>query len=359
MKKEINTILFLCLTIFVVFCFFYPTLFFGVKMYDEVIPFKETFLPTCFSFSEMLELISILGLRQQFEATNTLYSNIVSLRCNPFGNFLQMFIQLLFKKNPFNYHLYSLILHLINTVILFLLINKISLQFTAKDKSNLRLFLILILTLTWALHPVNIESVLLLTNANIILSYTFAFVTLFIYLNLNNTNILLKNIMMFATFLIALFTAEFHFLLPLILITYTTIFELNKGSTLKEGFNISVKSVSLLLIADLIFFLLFIFSNTAINITNQFSVKLVLERVFWLSPQIIFHFTKLIFLPIKLSIDQTFLVNLGKSLFDPYAIFCIIFISLLLISALYSLFKSNKKFVFLIISLYLLSILPF
>jgi len=177
-------ILFLLLTIFSVFLFYFHTIFYGVKLFDEITPFKETYLPVCFSLSEMFELISKLGLHQHFEATNTLYSNIVSLRCNPFGNLLQLFIQFLFKKNVVNYHLYSLLLHLINTGFVFLIIKNIPGLFDIKSNSNkIILFFTSIMTLLWAFHPANIESVLLLTNANIALSYKFSFAVLYFYIN--------------------------------------------------------------------------------------------------------------------------------------------------------------------------------
>ena len=110
---------FLFLTLTVVFLFFFRTTFYELKGFDEIIPIKETSLPSCFSLQEIVELISILGLHQHFEALNTLYSNIVSFRCNPFGVLLQMIIQMLFQKNIVAYHNYSLVLHLINTSILF------------------------------------------------------------------------------------------------------------------------------------------------------------------------------------------------------------------------------------------------
>src|SRR3989338_7032679 len=102
-NSKLQIITFCTLTLAIVFIFFYKSLFFGVKIYDEIIPFKETFLPTCFSISEMYELISLLGLRQHFEATNSFYSNIVSIRCNPMGNLAQMLLQFLLQKEPFKY----------------------------------------------------------------------------------------------------------------------------------------------------------------------------------------------------------------------------------------------------------------
>ena len=348
-----KTLLFLILTILTVFIFFQHTLHYAVKAYDELAPFLETHVPACFSLSEIFELISNLGLHQHFESSNVLYSNIVSLRCDPLCAFLHLITQYICQKNSFYYHLYGLILHLINTTLVFLIINKISLVFShPKENANstLRLFTVSLLTIFWATHPVNIESVLLLTNANIMLSYGLGFLAF--YLCLNSDVTLFKSIFLFLIFGLVLFIAEFHFMLPIIVLVY--LIAMNKSSDYKKIF----LSVIPLFVASLIFIVSFLLSNTKMSFETHSSIKLILERVFWLSPQILFHFFKLLFLPIKLSIDQTLLVNIGKSLFDPYAIFCIVFILLILILSFY---KSNKKisFFFIIFFLLLLSLVPY
>ncbi len=372
--KELTTklqpILFCILILVVVFAFFYKSLFFGVKIYDEIIPFKETFLPTCFSISEISELVSLLGLRQHFEATNSFYSNISSIRCNPVGNLVQMLIQFLFKKDPFKYHLYSLVLHLINTTLIFFILDKASTIYSKNINKLPKLILISLLSLLWALHPVNLESVLLLTNANIVLSYTFAFITVFIYLNLfqklilNNKVNLIQAIFTFFTFSMALYLAEFHFILPIILILYSVVITLNQtpGSiTFIKSFISSIKLALPILVADFLFVILFLISNTGINIIRHPSIQLVLERIFWLSPQVLFHFLKLFLFPIKLSIDQTFFVYLGKTIFAPYAIFCICFMLAIAVLSIVSIIKTKQyfPFFFLMFSLFFISLIPF
>ena len=372
--KELTTKLqpsiFCILTLAIVFAFFYKSLFFGVKIYDEVIPFKETFLPTCFSISEISELVSLLGLRQHFEATNSFYSNITSIRCNPIGNLAQMLIQFLFKKDPVKYHLYSLVLHLINTTLIFFIFDKISTSYSANINKVSRLTFTSLLSLLWALHPVNLESVLLLTNANIILSYTFAFITVSIYLNLFQNFLidkkidLISSLLTFFTFSMALYLAEFHFILPLILILYSTVIALNKTPSSTIFISSLISSIKLalsILIADFLFVILFLISNTGTNIMRHSSLQLVLERVFWLSPQILFHFLKLFLFPIKLSIDQTFFVHLGKTIFDPYAVFCICFMLVILVLSIISIIKARQyfPFFFLIFSLFFISLIPF
>ncbi len=366
MSKTPKIYLTLFLTILVIFLFFLPSVFFKVRSYDELMPFKETYLPVCFSFSEMFELISWLGLKQHFEAGNTTYSNIVSLRCNPFGNFLQLLIQVLFKKNPVNYHLYSLILHLINASILYILTSKV-----LNLKSNVhieKLVICSLLVLLWAIHPSNIESVLLLTNANIVLSYTFSLIAIYLYLDsfLKSYEFekisLLKNLLIFFTYSFALLTAEFHFFIPLVLISYTSILYLSKNKCgLLETVKKSIFSIIPFISASFIYIILFIFSNTKVNFTSQTSMLLIFERILWLSPQVLFHFLKLLLFPLKLSIDQTNLVRFGKAIYDPYAIFCIVFMTAIFLTSLYAIVRNKSKliFFFLTISLFFIALVPY
>ncbi len=358
------TIAYLAFTIFLVFLFYFHTLFYGIKAFDELAIFKESYLPTAFSISEIYELISKLGLHQHFESSNMLYSNISSLRCDPFCTFLHLITQFLFQNNSFYYHLYGLILHLINTALVFLILNKVSFLFLKDENNKTRSFFISILTLFWGTHPVNIESILLATNANITLSYGFSLLTFYLYLKFSSeqkSSNLLKSVYLFIIFIFALLIAEFHFMLPLILLSYTIGINQHFKNSFRENFYSSLKSISPILTAAIIYIVLFLLSNTRMNFQTQSSLNLIFERVFWLSPQILFHFTKLLLLPVKLSIDQTLLVKIADSLFDPYAIFCITFILILLVLSIISLLNAKRRFPFLFITLFLLllSLLPY
>ncbi len=364
-KTSNKIMIFLAVTIFFVFLFYFHTLFYGIKIFDELTIFKESYLPVTFSVSEIYELISKLGLHQHIESNNMLYSNISSLRCNPFTNFLQLLIQFFFQKNPFYYHLYGLILHLINTALVFLILNKISFLFLQDPNNKVRLFFVSILTILWSTHPANIESVLLITNANITLSYGLSLLTFYLYLRFESdhkSSNLFKSVCLFTTFIFALLLAEFHFIFPLILLSYSTGINLYFNyKSFRKSFYSSLVSILPILLATIIYIALFLLSSTRVNIQTHSSLFLIIERVFWLSPQILFHFIKLLILPIKLSIDQTLLVKIADSLFNPYAIFCIGFIFSLLVISIISLFNTKKRFpfFFIIFFLFLLSLLPY
>lgn len=349
MKKNALFFVFLLTTILSVFIFYFPTIFFAIKSFDEVTPFKETHLPVCFSLSEMFDLISLLGLHQYFEASNTLYSSIISLRSNPLGDFLVLLTQFFCRKNPVNYHLYSLILHLISSCFIFLILNKISIDFELNNK--IRLATISLLTFLWATHPVNIESVLLLTNYNAVLSYSLCIITIFVYLSYHS-NQTIRTLLLCIPFSIATFSAEYLFTLPFVLFAYT----FGESKDWKK----SISQTFPLFIISAIFVISFIFSSSKINFYNQ-SFLLTLERVLWFAPQVLFHLISLLFFPLKLSIDQAFFVRFGESLFSPYAIFCVGTILILIICSLISLFNSKKRlpFLFIVFIPFLLSLLPF
>ena len=360
-----ETLIFITITIFYVFLFYFHTLFYSIKAFDEIMIFKESHVPVCFSLSEICELISLLGLHQHFESSNMLYSNISSLRCDPFCAFLHLITQFLFQKNSFYYHFYGLILHLINTALVFLILNKISFLFLKDTNNKVKIFFVSILTILWSTCPTNIESILLVSNANITLSYGLSLLTFYLYLRflsdykLSN---LFKFVSLFTTFIFALLIAEFHFMLPFILFVYTigVNFHFTQNS-IKKNLYSSLVSISPILLATIIYITLFLLSSTKINIQTHSSLNLIFERVFWLSPQILFHFIKLLFLPIKLSVDQTLLVKIADSLFDPYAIFCTGFVLLLLVVSIISLFNAYRKFPFFFIIFFpfLLSLLPY
>ena len=183
MKKYINLTVLICfVNCLIVFLFYAHTLNYKWKIYDENIIFQELILPIPRSFSEIFEYITLFGLNHHFEAGNPIYSNITNLRSDPFNFLISLFVLCLFQKNSFFYHLLSLVLHMINTSILFIILHSVF-----KNSSKLSLFLISTLTLFWALHPLNIEAVLLATNWTALLTYALCFLTFFICRRFNHS----------------------------------------------------------------------------------------------------------------------------------------------------------------------------
>jgi len=223
------------------------------------------------------------------------------------------------------------------------------------------------LSLIWALHPVNVESVLFTANWAAILNYTFCIFVLYYFISFNlRNNSIINSLVIFTLFLIPVFMTEYSCTIPLILFLYTYAYlqRTNNEQSIIKSISLSIKKCIPLFI-PLIFFIIHFFSSLAsenlISASNN-STIIGLERIFWLSPQIFFHLIKLILFPVNLSIDQTAMVELSKSLFEPYSTFCTLFMySILLISILSLVFikKSGSYFLFILFFPFMVSISPF
>ena len=355
--------LFFFITILIVFISFAHTLNYPWKEFDEQIIFNETYLPIASSFSQIFDYISYFGLNNHFEASNPFYSTVSNIRCDPVNNLITLFVQFFLKKNPFNYHLLSLILHILNTGILFFLINKISKSYV-KTNNLLRLSLVSALTLTWSLHPVNVESVLFAANWSALLTYFLCLLLFWYFIKLES--LFFKNsLILFFLFLIPIFNSEYSVTMPLILFFYSFAnYRFSKeNSSFPQALEFAFKRTIPLFLALFIFIIYFLSNITKANIHQaSSSTSVTLERIFWLSPQIFFHFIKLILFPKHLSIDQTALVKLSQPIFEPYSIFCSILMCLTFLLLVISFYLLQKRFYYLFfISLcpFLLALLPF
>src|SRR3989338_5885417 len=144
--------------------------------------FQETLLPIPKSFMEIFELIKAFGLNHYFEASNLVYSDITNTRRTSVAPLL--FIFWLFQKNASGYHLFSLILHLLNTAILFFILKKIPTNYAKEGQAQGLPIQISLLTLLWSLHPANVESVLFATNMFSLVTYFFCLLLTFYYTSL-------------------------------------------------------------------------------------------------------------------------------------------------------------------------------
>ena len=118
---------------------------------------------------------------------------------------------------------------------------------------------------------------------------------------------------------------EYIIALPAILFIYSVCENL-KSNNIKASIKHSIQETLPYLIGFLIYSVYFLFSSYKFSQASLFNpIILFFERMLWLSPQIFFHYIKLAFFPKVLSIDQTSFVLFGKSLFNPYSIFCLFF----------------------------------
>lgn len=318
-----NIGLLICLTIT---CILYiPTINREWLLYDERIIVDGTYFATPLSIGEIFEIINSFGLNFNVLSSNTIYSSNYLTRTCPLAQVFGMLVSFFLKKEAVLYHLFNLALHLINTVLVFYILKLI---FKSDSQNNPNRLLVILLTLIWATHPALTESILLSINCGATFSYIFFFSLLLDFLlNREKNTSFLRRLVIPVIFLIPMLMNEYIAALPVILFFIST-HSAYKTSPLKAAFKKAFQETTPYLTGLLCYVLYFFFTTNyqAIHsmIENEFVV--FLERVFWLSPQIFFHLLKVTFLPIKLSIDQTVFVNLGKTLFDPYSLFCIIFL---------------------------------
>jgi len=324
--------------------------------YDENAIYDETVLPISSSFSEAIEVLKSFGITNNLSSSNFLYSSNSVNRINSLDIPIRLFTGVLFKKNPFYYHLLNLIFHILNTSFVFLILRTIFLNFKFINR-----LIIILLTLFWACHPAHVESILLSTNANATLSYLMFFILFYDFLkNRDKNNSKPRLVLLPFCFLLPMLVNEYIIALPIILFVYSFL-ENYKLNDFKDSIKNAINQTLPYLIGFLLYSIYFLFSSYRFFQASSFnSAILFFERIFWLAPQILFHYIKLIFFPKILSIDQTSFVRFGESLFDPYSIFCLLFMILWLIVPFIIFTKNKKAFWFITLSwLFFISILPF
>ncbi|OGI18794.1 MAG: hypothetical protein A3B68_06065 [Candidatus Melainabacteria bacterium RIFCSPHIGHO2_02_FULL_34_12] len=353
-------------TAIIIFLFFSHTLNYPWKHFDEHIIYGEIVYPIAVSFSQIADYISYFGLNNHFEASNPFYSEISNLRSDPINTLITLFVYFFLKKDAFYYHLLSLLLHIFSSILLFLILNKISSDYIKNSSKYLRLILVSVLTLIWSLNPLNIESVLFTANWAAVLTYCLCTFLIYYFTCYESKNYLFYFIFTFLLFLIPLFNSEYSITLPAILFFYTYANHRFKtpSSTFRESLFLAIKKTAPLFLGFILFVLHFLFSPTKENIisTTSASLTLNLQRIFWLSPQIFFHYIKLIFFPLHLSVDQTIMVRFSKTLFGYYAAFCSLFMYSLILILFLSLVNIKRTlfyFLFTSFSYFLIALFPF
>lgn len=349
-NKKIYFELFICL--FITSLVFVPTLNRPWLLYDENVLFTGKYFPSTNSLNEFIEIISTFGVNFHVISSNTMYSANHVTRSTPLGQIFGMIISSFFNKDPFLFHTFNFSLHLINTVLFFSILRK----FISTS------FFVTIITIIWAIHPLMIEPILLSTNCGATFSYMFFFAFLLDFItNKESNNKKIRLLLIPTLFLIPMLMNEYIVTLPLVLFIFSFTNNFEKGSflnSLKKSFKETMPYFIGLAIYMLYFFLIANFKSSHHSEGNE--ILLLLERIFWLSPQIFFHLISLLFYPKLLSIDQTIFVRLGTELFDSYAIFCFLFLTAwLAIPFYFFIFKKKYKILFLTAWGFFFTLLPF
>ena len=324
--KNNNGFLYLAGTLLIIFIVYFQSLFRTWQPFDEGFIYNEEFLPIPRTFSEIFQVISSFIPNCHLLSMNSFFSNIVNIRSDPTPWTILIFILYFFKKNAFLYHIFQLSIHLINALLVWLI-------FRAGGKPALTS----IFTLLWALHPINTEAVLLVTNWNANLTYTFFFVFLLYEIkNINNVNKIINYLIIPVIFLFSMSLTEYSFIFPFVLFLLILSLKLTESIPLKDAVLFSCRKIIPYFIGLSIFAILFLFSKKDSNDCFFF------ERNIWFVPQIFVHDLKIFFFPKVLSTFQSNLVHLSDSFNGAYSIFCRIIYFLFLILPTIILLKKSK-----------------
>ncbi|MBI1858567.1 MAG: hypothetical protein HYR97_05585, partial [Candidatus Melainabacteria bacterium] len=376
--EQKNLLLHILTTLAAVFLIYAFSLNRPWQPFDERLLFDETLFPIPRTLGEILEIIKTFGLNYHLESMNTFFSNNLTIRSNPLDAVFNIITLYLFKTNAFLYHFFQIILHLINTFLVWLILYNILKIITVDKKNTLSIFnyfLVSILTLFWGVHGASSEAILLITNNDAILTYTFCF--LFILFEVrrfvkNDFEVSFSHITLFASlFCITMLLTEYGYTLPLIIFFLVLSLSYKESSSVVQSFKQAFR-LSLPYFWGLVAFIAILltrshsplenFTNSFTGVENYSPLYAFIERNLWLTPQIFIHLLKLILFPVTLSTYQSSLTKITETLINPYSIFSTLTYLTCLIAPLifFCIFKTRRfSFIFLLAYTFYFSLLPF
>lgn len=356
LKNKTNILVDIAICLFIVVAIYFHSLNRPWIFYDERVIFEETVCPIPTSFGEIFEYFNSFGLTNNLSSTNLLYTSNSVNRSSLFGVPLLIIIGFFFQKNAALYHSLNLFLHIANTSLVYLI-----LRWCFSNFIPLSRYIAIVLASIWAIHPVNVESILLSTNVGALLSYLIFFSLFYDFLkNKEKNKSTLRRIILPICFLLPMLTNEYIVTLPILFFIYSLI-ENYKSKPFVEALKLAWEQSLPYIIGLFIYLVYFLLSSFRFfQATSLNPIILFIERILWLSPQIFVHYLKLIFLPKVISVDQSALVHLGKSLFNWYPIICFIILLLWLGLPLTIFIQRKKCFSLTLLTLlFFISLLPF
>ena len=122
-SQLISTVIDLSFCILLILAIFLPIINRPWLLYDESIIPDGTYFPTPHTFQEIFEIINSFGLRFNIVSSNSIYSSNYITRTCPFTQVFWIIVNFIFqKKDPFLYHSLNLLLHIINTSLIYFIL---------------------------------------------------------------------------------------------------------------------------------------------------------------------------------------------------------------------------------------------
>ncbi len=217
----------------------------------------------------------------------------------------------LWELDPSGYHVTNLILHILNAILAFLLLNLLL-------KDRIASFMCAFI---FALHPVQVESVAWVSERKNLLSSLFFFLSFISYLKYKDRKKISLYLFSVVLFLLALLSKPSVVVLPLLLIAYDYFHSSGPGKVrLKNKIPFFVLSLVFCIIT------LYFYKGTLAG-TGYYGGSFSANFLTMIS--VFLDYLRLIFYPLNLSAIYT--PNICKSIFHPKVITSIILLALLLV----------------------------
>ena len=273
---------------------------------------------------------------------NSSYFKIAELEesYRPVATFSYHLLYAIVKLDPFGYHLGSLILHIINVILVYSLVNLLQ-----KNKMAS-----LVAGLLFATHPVLTEAVSCISFNEDLLATLFYLLSFIFYIKLNPEDNKFKishYLLSLVFYLLGLLSKEMAITLPVIIVLYDIIIRQPHSAngffqqiihTLKHRIFLYLGYAAISTFYLCLNFLILIKPTEA----EQFSYGSIGERLLYL-PYNIFNFIKLAILPINLSADYVF--SYPKNFFELQNVISVIVVTGIVISSLI-VYKKQKEMFF-------------
>jgi len=197
----------------------------------------------------------------------------------------------LWKLNPFGYHFFQLMIHLLNASLVFLILNYLFQERKLKNS----LFIAFAVALIWLVHPANVEAVGYIASTQEVLYTLFSLLALFVFLRGKEFK---KDLVISLVFIfLALLSKESAVIMISIIFFYLFIFQQRKQAFYFAGFSFLVFLVYA--------FLRIVVAKISLNPPHFSPIAgaSLLQRLQTV-PFILFSYLRLIFFPVNLSISH-------------------------------------------------------
>lgn len=250
------------------------------------------------------------------------------------------------------YHIFSILLHIINSFLVFLLLKKLSFS---KASS-------FIASLIFLMHPVQVEAVSYISGLSDPLSFIFMLSAILIYLNCYDSNNKLKSFLnagiVVVLFCLSMLSKESAFIFCFLTILLTVYLWKNYSKT-ERSFRLINLGLYVILACIYIYLKLTVFNfskdifGLMLNIHNPYADHLYVRLFTFIS--ILAEYVKLLFFPLQLYYEKLFVWY--ENLYTTQGVLGLLIIITSIIAVFLSYFR--KKIVFLGISWFFICIAPF